>query len=435
MKIKAAIYTLGCKVNQYESEAIAEYLENNGAEICHGVSDADVCIINTCTVTAESDRKCRQIIRRAKKQNPGAVILVTGCYSQVSPDEIKKIEGVDYISGNGSKLEVAKKALMLAGNKQSCPLCEINDLSAIPFENISAGKSERTRAYIKIEDGCQNKCSYCIIPRARGNVRSKEFESIMTEAEKLSENGYHELVLTGIEVCAYGKDLRDNKTLPDVMKAIDEKNFFDRIRLGSMDPSYIKPAFTDKICNLKSTAPHFHLSLQSGCDKTLFAMKRRNNTAMVREYVEYMRTKIPNVEFTADIIVGFPGETEEDFETTCNFVKEIGLFDAHVFAYSKRKDTVAAEMKEQVDEQTKSRRSEILISICKELKKNKLEKYAKDGGVFSVLFETGGEGKAVGRLANFIEIEVPCQNDVSNQIHNVRITGISGERLTGEFAE
>lgn len=435
LKYKAVIYTLGCKVNQYESEAIAEYLENHGVSVCHAKEEekCDICIINTCTVTAESDRKCRQIIRRAQKANPDAVVLITGCYAQVAPNVLSKMEGVDYICGNKSKMNVAKMALELVEKKQAFPICEVEDIENAPFENISAGKSERTRAYIKIEDGCENKCTYCIIPRARGKVRSKAFSDVVDEARRLSEAGYKELVVTGIEVCGYGKEWGYSPALADVMEALDKEALFDRVRVGSVEPSYIKPAFVDRVCRLKSAVPYYHLSLQSGCDRTLNAMKRKYNTAMLKGYVEYMREKIPDVCFTADIIVGFPGETDEDFEATREFIKSLNLLDAHVFAYSKREGTVAAEMKDQVSSEVKDRRSAVLIADCRENKRKILKKYAEKGGVYPVLFETCENGRAFGRMANFIGVEVFCDEDVCNRILDVKIVSANDEMLLGEI--
>lgn len=434
-RYKAVIYTLGCKVNQYESEAIAECLEKNGVEVYHAKDDCecDICIINTCTVTAESDRKCRQIIRRAQKSNPNAVILITGCYAQVAPEDINKIGGVDYICGNRSKLQVAKMAIELAGKKQEETIMQVEDLDGAPFEDIVAGRSERTRAYIKIEDGCENKCTYCIIPRARGNIRSKKINDIMSESRGLSASGYNELVVTGIEVCGYGKEWGYSPSLADVMERIDEEGLFRRVRIGSMDPSYIKHNFVDRISKLKSAVPYYHLSLQSGCDKTLNAMKRKYNTSMIIDYVDYMRSKIPNVCFTADIIVGFPGETEEDFQITRDFVKRLDLLDAHVFAYSKRSGTPAAEMKDQVAPEIKDKRSALLINDCKENKKRILKEYAEKGDVYSVLFETYSDGVAVGRMANFIEVEAECRRDIGNCIFNVKIIGMRDERLVGQI--
>lgn len=434
-KYKAVIYTLGCKVNQYESEAIAERLEKYGFEVCHAKEDGqcDICIINTCTVTAESDRKCRQIIRRAQKANPEAVILITGCYAQVAPHVLSKMEGVDYICGNKSKLTVAEKAVELVEKKQNEAICEVEDIEDAPFENISAGRSERTRAYIKIEDGCENKCTYCIIPRARGRIRSKQFDDVMEEGRRLSNSGYKELVVTGIEVCAYGKEWGYEPSLIEVMEELDRKELFKRVRIGSMDPSYIRPRFTDRVCKLKSAVPYYHLSLQSGCDRTLNAMNRKYNTAMIKEYVDYMRERIPEVCFTADIIVGFPGETDEDFEATREFVRGLNLLDAHVFAYSKREGTPAAEMKDQVPPEVKDRRSSLLIGDCKENKNKILNEYAKKEGVYPVLFETYSQGIALGRMANFIEVEVKSDCELCNRILNVKITGVKDERLTGEI--
>lgn len=435
MKYKARIYTLGCKVNQYESEAIAEELEKRGFEIL-GTSkqEADVCIINTCTVTGESDRKSRQIIRRAIGANPRSGIIVTGCYAQVKSEQIASINGVDYICGNRNKLITVEKAVELAKKKHEKCQCEVESLDGAGFEDMYIQRSERTRAYIKIEDGCENKCAYCIIPKARGKIRSKAPDKVIKEAGMLRAAGYRELLVTGIEVAAYGKDIGKDINIGVIMERLDSETDFERISMGSLEPSMMRKSFIDIIAAMKSASHHFHLSLQSGCDRTLASMKRKYNTSMVRESVDYIRKKIPDATFTADIIVGFPGESDEDFENTCRFIKELGLLDAHVFAYSKREGTVAAEMKDQIDEGVKNRRSAKLIGICKEVKADLLENMAKTSGTVPVLFETFENGILTGRMNNYAVVEVQSSKDLSGSINSVRITGtVNGETLTGEL--
>ena len=430
MKYKARIYTLGCKVNQYESEAIAEALEERGFEVITK-GEGDVCIINTCTVTGESDRKSRQTIRRAITSNPQAAVIVTGCYAQVRGEEIARIPGVDFVCGNKSKLLTVEKAVELCKNKLPAPVCSVESLEGAVFEDMYTSRSERTRAYIKIEDGCENHCAYCIIPRARGKIRSKSPDKVVEEAKRLKKAGYHELVLTGIEVAAYGKDLVEDVDIGELMLRLDEETDFERISLGSLEPSMMRKPLVDKIAQMKSASHHFHLSLQSGNDRTLAGMRRKYNTARVRENVDYIREKMPDSAFTADIIVGFPDETDEDFENTCNFVRELGLLDAHVFAYSRRAETVADRMPNQIDEKTKSKRSARLIGICKEKKREVLEKIARESGTCPVLFETYENGVLTGRLNNYAVVLVESERDLSGEIHNVRITSSDCEALRG----
>ena len=432
----AAIYTLGCKVNQYESEAIAEHLKKHGVEILSG--NATVAIINTCSVTGESDRKCRQTIRRAIRENPGSFVLVTGCLSQVDPNSVAAIPGVSFVCGNKNKMTVAEKALeYLDGcTSLSCPEVAVTSLEGAPFEKMAVDHSERTRAYIKVEDGCESHCAYCIIPRARGKIRSKPLEEVVAEAKELAAKGYRELVLAGIEVSAYGSDL-GSVDLADLVNALDPIEGLERIRFPSIDPSFMKPSFTDRIAGCAHLAPHFHLSLQSGCDRTLHRMRRRYNTAQVRRYVEYLREKLPNVQFTADVIVGFPGETETDFAEACDFVASLGLLSAHVFAYSRRKGTEAAEMPEQIPEQTKQWRSAQLIALCKESQKRVLAEYIKKHPTGKVLFEQQEKGVFFGRLANYIGVEVETagtDEDLHGQIREVELSfSHKNDRLCGKL--
>ncbi len=429
--MKAAIYTLGCRVNQYESEVFAEMLEQKGIEVFReGGKGCDICIINTCTVTGESDRKSRQFIRRSIKDNPMAAVVVTGCMAQISPDKTIEIDGVDAVVGNSNKLAVVEKAISLAGKKNEIPENCVCALEGREFEKMSIEHSERTRAYIKIEDGCENHCSYCIIPQARGKIRSKLPEDILAEAGQL-RRGYHEIVLTGIEVAGYGRDLEGRVSLEDVVCMIDRETGFDRISFGSLEPSFIRPEFIDKISTVKGLSHHFHLSLQSGCDRTLAAMRRKYNTDIIRRNVAHIRQLIPDAMFTADIIVGFPGETQKDFEETCEFVESIGLLYAHVFAYSERPGTPAANMENKVSESVKSERSAILCEICKKNKKRILEEYKENAGVYPVLFEEYKNKTATGRLNNYIEVTVENDEELSGKIRNVRIVGCSEDKLIG----
>jgi len=426
------IYTLGCKVNQYESEAIAEEFQRNGFQVQAPTQCCDIYVINTCTVTAESDRKARQFIRRVIHKNPNAYVLITGCYAQVFPDEVAEIGGVDYICGNAEKLSVveAAKALVKRGKKRQKP--EIKQLSPDEngFERMHITQFDRTRAYVKIEDGCENHCSYCIIPFARGSVRSKNPQDVLQEVKTLVAGGCHEIVLTGIETASYGKDL-GGYTLADLLTEIDRIPDVGRIRLGSLDPSMMKQPFVDKISSLRSLAPHFHLSMQSGSDHVLAAMKRKYNTRMAKEAVTRIRSAIPNVQFTTDIIVGFPGETEEDFLQTVAFVQEIGFLMVHVFPYSRRKGTLADQMREQVPQEVKHQRVAILSEEAAKARARCLDQ--KIGQSDLILVEGYKNGMAYGHTADFCEVSVPMSRPCALAHLPVRIVSHDGTVCIGEL--
>lgn len=430
------IYTLGCKVNQYESEAIAEYLEANGISVLPLPAFCDAYIINTCTVTAESDRKARQFIRRAISKNPDAYIIVTGCFAQSSPEDIAKIDGVDFICGNGEKLIAAKKIIeYFTDNKQkSTPEIYVNDINSADFEEMSITKFDRTRAYVKIEDGCENRCAYCIIPSARGKVRSKSPQAIISELETLVKNGCKEIVLTGIETASYGKDL-GNITLAELLCRVDKIHGIERIRLGSLDPSLITPNFVNKISKLKTLAPHFHLSLQSGNSRVLALMKRKYNADMAMNAINLLRENIPNVCFTTDVIVGFPQETEEDFEDTVNFVKNAGFLTVHIFPYSSRKGTEAAKMKGQISGDEKSRRLHVLEKAAKDSSAKILDEQISKSPLKKVLFETYDGVYAYGHTDNFLEVAIPSNKDLKSQLLNVKITHTDGNICYGELID
>ncbi len=421
MKRKTAhIATLGCKVNQYESEAIAEALEERGFEILKSSQTCDAYIINTCTVTAESDRKARQMIRRMITRNPDAVVLVTGCYSQVSPDAVASIEGVDYVCGNSNKMSVVDKlcSLIEQGKPSSAEIC-VPTLDGASFECMSIKKFDRTRAYVKIEDGCESKCTYCTIPAARGHIRSKPFYDVINEVKELIAGGCAEVVLTGIETGSYGDDLEDGQDLASLLCEIDRLDGIGRVRLGSLDPTVIKPDFVARIKDLKSLAPHFHLSLQSGSDKVLASMKRKYNSRQAMQSIERLREAIPNVKFTTDIITGFPGESEEDFEASCDFVRKAGFLMVHAFPYSKRKGTPAAEMKDQIPEDVKKQRVHILTEICRDVRSKMLDKLIRDGKAIEVLFESFDGEYASGHTADFIEVRVKSDKEMHGQFAHV----------------
>ena len=433
-KHTVGIYTLGCKVNQYESEAIAEELERNGFDIISASSPCDAYIINTCTVTAESDRKARQFIRRAISKNPLAFIIVSGCLAQTAPQKIASIEGVDCIIGNTNKLLAAKKLKELFASNKKNEQAEIlvDDIDSASFEPMTITKFDRTRAYVKIEDGCENKCTYCIIPAARGKVRSKSPTELIEEVELLVANGCREIVLTGIETASYGKDLGDID-LADILCKIDNIKGIGRVRLGSLDPSLIKPEFVKKISSLSCLAPHFHLSLQSGSDKILALMKRKYNSKMAMNAIRLLRDNIKNVKFSTDVIVGFPNESDEDFDDTARFLKEAQFLSAHIFPYSKRDGTPAAKMSEQIADEEKKRRLHILEEISKESKKRILVSAINEEPIRKVLFETYENGIAYGHTADFLEVCVKSDVPLRSQMLDVKLLNTDGSICFGEL--
>ncbi len=430
------ILTLGCKVNQYESEAIAERLEELGFKIASPTDVCDAYVINTCTVTAESDRKARQMIRRMMKNNPRAVILVTGCYSQISPEAVAAIDGVDYVCGSSNKMTVTDKIceLIKNGKNQNAEIC-VPELDGAEFECMSIKKFDRTRAYVKIEDGCESKCTYCTIPAARGNIRSKPFGDVIDEVKKLTLGGCREVVLTGIETGSYGDDLGDGEDLASLLCEIDKINGIGRVRLGSLDPTVIKPDFVDKIRDLKSVAPHFHLSLQSGSDAVLARMKRKYNSARAMKSISLLREAMPGVKFTTDIIVGFPGETDEDFQRSCEFAKEAEFLMIHVFPYSKRKGTLAAVMPYQIPEEVKKQRVHILTEISRETRKKILDRVIAENDTVQVLFETYQNGYVYGHTADFIEVKSISDRAMHGELASVKLSTHDGDVCEGEIVK
>jgi len=417
-KYTAGIYTLGCRVNLYESEAITSKLLEKGFEIRDFSELNDVYIVNTCTVTAESDRKSRQMIRRALKVNPKAAVLVCGCYSQMFGVEAAKIDGVDYIGGTTDKMQIADMAEKLVlQKKQNTPLINIGDPFHAPFESMEATCQDRTRAFLKIEDGCNNKCSYCIIPKARGSVRSKPIEEVFTEVNKIVSNGYREIVLVGIETAAYGEG--EAYSLIDLLEKLENVDGLERIRLGSLEPSYLKKDIIDRLVKLKKPMPHYHLSLQSGTDRTLNAMRRRYNTKMISEAVEYMRQKIPNVTFGADLIAGFPGETEEDHLMTLDFIEKINILNCHIFSYSVRPETEAAARKDQVEPSVKTVRHNELQALSEKMKKSVIEGFIETKKELDVLFEQETNGMWTGHTDNFINVKVKSDKDLNGCVGRV----------------
>ncbi|MCC0629949.1 MULTISPECIES: tRNA (N(6)-L-threonylcarbamoyladenosine(37)-C(2))-methylthiotransferase MtaB [unclassified Clostridioides] len=427
---KVAFYTLGCKVNQYETEAMLELFEKDGYEQVNSEEYADVYVINTCTVTHMSDRKSRQYIRRVKKKNPNAIIAVVGCYSQVSPEEILDIEEVNLVMGTNDRRKIVEEIRKIDANKKVSTVDDIMKVKA--FEEIEISQTNgKTRAFMKIQDGCDRFCTYCIIPYARGRVRSRDIDSIVDEVKKLANNGYKEVVLTGIHVASYGKDLKDKDIkLLDVIKRINEIDEIERIRLSSVEPILFTDEFVNEVLKMDKVCPHYHLSLQSGCDETLKRMNRRYTTSEYKTIVDRLRSKMPDVAITTDVIVGFPGETNEEFKKTYEFLKEIELSQMHIFKYSPRKGTPAATMENQVDPQMKHFRSEQLLNLSKV----NFNKFANKfiGRELDVLFEQNLEGnKYEGLTSNYIRVVVESDKNIQGQILKVKINDVKDEYVEG----
>ncbi|WP_313185811.1 tRNA (N(6)-L-threonylcarbamoyladenosine(37)-C(2))-methylthiotransferase MtaB [Lacrimispora sp.] len=382
---KAALHNLGCKVNSYETEAMQQLLENAGYEIVPFAEGADVYIINTCSVTNIADRKSRQMLHRAKKMNPEAVVVAAGCYVQAAGEELKKDEAVDLVVGNNKKTELVsiledyfaqqkKPEEEITFSQTAAPdeavetVIDIND--TMEYENLSIDKiSDHTRAFIKVQDGCNQFCSYCIIPYTRGRVRSRKPDEVVEEVKRLTTSGYQEIVLTGIHLSSYGKDFPEEErlTLLDLIKSIHEVEGLKRIRLGSLEPRIVTEEFASELAGLHKICPHFHLSLQSGCDNTLKRMNRHYTTEDYLNRCQILRKAFRNPAITTDVIVGFPGESSEDFQVTKEYLKNVQFYEMHVFKYSKRNGTRAAVMPDQIPESIKGERSNGLLCLEKEM--------------------------------------------------------------------
>lgn len=418
---KVALHNLGCKVNAYETEAMQEMLEKNGYEIVPFKEGADIYIINTCTVTNMADRKSRQMLHRAKKMNPNALVVATGCYVQAKENSGEVDECIDVIIGNNKKkdlIEILEQHIRKA-------VIDINHTKE--YEEMHLSKTaEHTRAYIKVQDGCNQFCTYCIIPFARGRVRSRAKEDVIREVTDLANNGYKEVVLTGIHLSSYGVDL-EGEDLLSLILAVNDVAGIERIRLGSLEPRIITEEFAKTIAGLTKMCPHFHLSLQSGCDETLRRMNRRYTSEEYYEKCQLLRKYFDNPALTTDIIVGFPGETEEEFEKSKAFVDKVDFYETHVFKYSKRQGTKAAVMENQVPEQIKTQRSNILL----ELDAKKREKYESNfvGKDVEVLMEESvqinGETFQVGHTKEYVKIALQTEENLQNQVTNVEIVSRS----------
>ncbi len=415
-------YTLGCKVSQYETEAVAEAFEREGFLRVPFGDPADVYVINTCTVTAESDRKSRQTVRRALKINPGAVVMVMGCYAQTTPGDLAAIPGVCYVSGSDGKMRLPARAKELLAARPTAPLVEVGDIAGAGFEPMCITRAPRTRAYVKIEDGCECRCTYCAIPGARGNVRSKPAADVIREVEILAAGGSREVVLTGIETASWGRDL-GGRALIDLLEELDASAIPTRIRLGSLSPELIREDFVRRFAALKTVTPHLHLSMQSGSDSVLRGMRRRYNTAMAEEALAALRAALPHITFTTDMMVGFPGEREENFCETMDFCRRARFLDMHVFAYSRRPGTPAADFRDQVPEGEKRRRSAALIALKNEIRDEILNGVVREGAPLSALFETHDEAYYTGHTDSYIEVRIPYDGtDLAGEVLSVTPT-------------
>lgn len=426
---KAALMTLGCKVNKYESEAVEELLLQSGYQIVPFTDYADVYIINTCTVTAMSAKKSRQMIRRTKRINPDSVVAVMGCYSQKSPEEVLAIEEVNVVFGTNQRMNLIFELEHTDGKDKKILVDDIMKIR--DFEEMTITQvSDRTRALIKIQDGCDRFCTYCIIPFTRGPVRSRQLDNIVSETRRLAENGYKEVVLTGIHVASYGKDIGSN--LAEVITEIAKIEGIERIRTSSVEPIIITKEFMDQVSQVESFCPHFHLSMQSGSDTVLKRMNRRYTAQEYRNAVEMIRAYYPDAAITTDVIVGFPGESKEEFEETRALLEKIRLYETHIFKYSEREGTKAAQMEDDVSPSEKSIRSDILIQLSKENQHQQQEKML--GRELEVLFESMDAKYFYGHTKNYIKVAVPrTEKSYINQVFMVKADGIEEDFIVGEI--
>ena len=419
---RAALHNLGCKVNAYETEAMQELLEQEGYEIVPFHEDADVYIINTCTVTNMADRKSRQMLHRAKKKNPDAVVVACGCYVQAKQDEID--ESIDIVVGNNRKKNIVEILAEYEASKEKQTVQkEVIDINHTDeYEELHLTKTaEHTRAYIKVQDGCNQFCSYCIIPFARGRVRSRSYDSVIAEVKKLAEGGYKEVVLTGIHLSSYGVDT--GESLLSLIQGVHEVSGIERIRLGSLEPRIITEEFVQAIAKLPKMCPHFHLSLQSGCDETLRRMNRRYTAEEYMDGCKLLRKYFDHPALTTDVIVGFPGETQEEFAASKAFVDQVDFYETHVFKYSRRQGTKAAAMENQIPETEKTRRSNELLELNKKKQKEYEERLI--GTTQEVLMEEAvqidGETWQVGHTKEYVKIGRKTEENLTNQLVNVEI--------------
>ncbi|MFH5836065.1 tRNA (N(6)-L-threonylcarbamoyladenosine(37)-C(2))-methylthiotransferase MtaB [Proteiniclasticum sp. C24MP] len=432
--MKVAFQTLGCRVNVYDSEAMIEMFKKDGYELVDFTESADVYVINTCTVTNMGDKKSRQYISRAKRTNKDAVVAVVGCYSQVSKEDVMEIPGVDVILGSRNKSDIVFHVNRSRSEKKQ--IVEVTDklLLNSKFEDLGVtGYEGKTRAFLKIQDGCNRFCSYCIIPYARGGLSSKNPDSVLKEIRKLAEEGFSEVILSGIHIASYGHDLPEKMDLLDLLEDIESIEGIKRVRIGSIEPMFFRDGRMDRIVKLKKLCPHFHLSLQSGSSETLVRMNRRYTPEDFRDVVEEIRSRLPGASITTDVIVGFPGETEEEFNETLSFLDQVKLTKVHTFKYSPRKGTPAYNMKDQVDGNEKDRRSKLIMAQSDAHEDDFLKGYA--GKTCEVLFEEGKDGIHMGFTANYMKVSVRSDENIQGRYLSTKILSVENQMLIGEIAE
>ena len=429
--MKVAFYTLGCKVNQYETQAMEQMMTARGHQLVPFEGEADAYVINTCTVTAVSDKKSRQVIRRARKRAPDAVIAVCGCYPQTHPAELEGLS-IDLVSGTGDRLGFA--GLLERTWQERQPVTALdNAMSRRHFEVLPAGGLEgRTRAMLKVEDGCVNFCTYCIIPYARGPIRSLPLEEAKAQAAQLAAEGYRELVLTGIEISSWGRELKDGSSLIDLIEAVCQAAPACRIRLGSLEPRTITDEFCRRAAQLNNLCPHFHLSMQSGCDAVLKRMNRKYDTARYYESVRLLNQYFDRPAVTTDLIVGFPGETEEEFVQTLDFIQKCAFSSMHIFPYSKRPGTPAAQRPDQILNHVKEERAHRAAAVAGAMEQRYLSRWL--GETVSVLFEEQRDGAWHGYTTRYVPVCVESEENLHNCLRDVHISSVEKGALRGELA-
>lgn len=428
---KAALHNLGCKVNAYETEAMQHLLEEAGYEIVPFTQKADVYVINTCSVTNMADRKSRQMLHKAKKNNPDSIVVAAGCYVQTSEKEVLNDLSVDIVIGNDRKHDLVRLLEEYSLDSVNDTVDDIND-GKHDFEELFIDQTkEHTRAFIKVQDGCNQFCSYCIIPYARGRVRSRRFENVIAEVERLAANGFKEVVLTGIHLSSYGVDFEEATGLLELIQAVNAVKGIERIRLGSLEPKIVTEHFASELSKLDKICPHFHLSLQSGCDATLKRMNRKYTTKEYERGCELLRKYFVHPAITTDVIVGFPGETEEEFEQTQAYLEHIHFYEMHIFKYSKRKGTRAAVMPDQIDEQIKAARSEKLIALGHDMSKEFRKFYIgkNEEALFEEKAVIGDKEYFVGYTKEYVKVAKKTDENLENQIVSGRISGMLTDEI------
>lgn len=428
---KAALHNLGCKVNAYETEAMQHLLEEAGYEIVPFTQKADVYVINTCSVTNMADRKSRQMLHKAKKNNPDSIVVAAGCYVQTSEKEVLNDLSVDIVIGNDRKHDLVRLLEEYSLDSVNDTVDDIND-GKHDFEELFIDQTkEHTRAFIKVQDGCNQFCSYCIIPYARGRVRSRRFENVIAEVERLAANGFKEVVLTGIHLSSYGVDFEEATGLLELIQAVNAVKGIERIRLGSLEPKIVTEHFASELSKLDKICPHFHLSLQSGCDETLKRMNRKYTTKEYERGCELLRKYFVHPAITTDVIVGFPGETEEEFEQTKAYLEHIHFYEMHIFKYSKRKGTRAAVMPDQIDEQIKAARSEKLIALGHDMSKEFRKFYIgkNEEALFEEKAVIGDKEYFVGYTKEYVKVAKKTDENLENQIVSGCISGMLTDEI------